>query len=114
GPQDVAYQADVVFTLRTSIADGKLVFIGVTGEITDQVNPDLRVPEGAVVQINLVNDDGAIHDIAVPEFNVKSDNITGKGAATAVVFRATKSRSEERRVGKECRSRRVPEHYRKK
>ncbi len=91
GPQDVAYQADVVFTLRTSIADGKLVFIGVTGEITDQVNPDLRVPEGAVVQINLVNDDGAIHDIAVPEFNVKSDNITGKGAATAVVFRATKS-----------------------
>lgn len=91
GPQDVAYQADVVFTLRTSIADGKLVFVGVTGNITDQVNPDLRVPEGAVVQINLVNDDGAIHDIAVPEFNVKSDNITGKGSATAVVFRATKS-----------------------
>lgn len=91
GPQDVAYQADVVFSLRTSISDGKLVFIGTAGEITGKVNPDLHVPENAVVQINLVNDDGAIHDIAVPEFNVKSDTITGKGAATAVVFRATKS-----------------------
>lgn len=89
-PQDVAYQADVVISLRTSIADGKLVFIGTAGAISGQVNPELRVPEGAVVQINLVNDDGAVHDIAVPEFNVKSDTITGKGAATAVVFRATR------------------------
>ena len=89
-PQDVTYQADVVYSLRTSISDGKLVFIGLTGAITGQVNPDLHVPENAVVQINLVNDDGAIHDIAVPEFNVKSDNIMGKGSATAVVFRATK------------------------
>ncbi len=90
-PQDVAYQADVIYTLRTSISDGKLVYIGVTGPIMDQVNPDLHVPEGAVVQINVVNDDGAIHDIAVPEFDVKSDEIMGKGAATSVVFRATKS-----------------------
>src|SRR5690606_18387322 len=72
-------------------SDGKLVYIGVTGPIMDQVNPDLHVPEGAVVQINVVNDDGAIHDIAVPEFDVKSDEIMGKGAATSVVFRATKS-----------------------
>lgn len=90
GAQDVAYLADVTYTLRTSISDGKLVFIGVTGAIIDQINPDLHVPENAVVQINLVNDDGAIHDIAVPEFNVKSDQIVGKGAATAVVFRAVK------------------------
>lgn len=33
--QDVAYQADVVYSLRTSISDGKLVFIGLTGSITD-------------------------------------------------------------------------------
>ena len=90
-PQDVAYVADITYTLRTSISDGKLVFVGVTGPITDEVNPDLHVPEGAVVQINLINDDGAIHDIAIPEFDVKSDEIMGKGAATAVVFRATKS-----------------------
>src|SRR5690606_22156061 len=31
------------------------------------------------------------HDIAMPEFDVQSDEIMGKGAATAVVVRATKS-----------------------
>src|SRR5690554_290255 len=85
----ISYTPDVTFTLRTAIADGKLVFIGETGQIAEQVNPDLKVPVNAVVQINLVNGDGAIHDIAVPKFNAKSDNITGKGAATAIVFRAT-------------------------
>lgn len=88
---EVAYLADVTFTLRTEIAEGKLVFVGDTGAIKDQVNPDLRVPEGAVVQINLVNNDGAIHDIAIPEFNAQSDQVVGKGAATVIVFRARKN-----------------------
>lgn len=91
GSQDVTYKPDVTFTLRTAIADGKLVFIGNKGEISDQINPDLRVPEGAVVQINLINDDGATHDIAVPDFKAQSDHISGKGAATAIVFRASKN-----------------------
>ncbi|QIB53265.1 nitrite reductase, copper-containing [Pseudomonas sp. OIL-1] len=51
----------------------------------------MRVPEGAVVQVNVVNGDGAIHDFAIPDFSVKSDQIGGKGSATAVVFRASKS-----------------------
>lgn len=91
GDQGVTHMPDVTFTLRTSISGGKLVFIGDRGAITDQVNPDLKVPEGAVVQINLVNDDGATHDIAVPEFGSHSDQISGKGAATAIVFRAKKN-----------------------
>jgi nitrite reductase (NO-forming) len=91
GSSSVTYTPDVTFTLRTNIANGKLVFIGDAGAIKGKVNPDLQVPEGAVVQINLVNDDGAVHDIAVPDFNAKSDQITGKGAATAIVFRANKN-----------------------
>ncbi len=87
----VTYQPTVTFTLRTEIAEGKLVFVGDAGAIAGQVNPDLQVPENAVVQINLVNADGAIHDIAIPEFGAKSDQITGKGAATAIVFRANKN-----------------------
>ncbi len=90
-PGNVTYRPDVTFTLRTSIADGKLVYIGDTGVIKDQINPDLHVPENSVVQINVINGDGAIHDIAVPEFGVKSDQFTGKGSSTAVVFRVNGS-----------------------
>ncbi len=88
---DVTYVPDVVFTLRTDIADGKLVFVSEAGPTKGQVNPEMRVPEGTVVQVNIVNGDGAIHDFAIPEFNLKSDQIGGKGSATAVVFRASKS-----------------------
>ncbi|MFT0533477.1 copper-containing nitrite reductase [Castellaniella hirudinis] len=91
GSQDVSYKPDVTFTLRTAIADGKLVFVGDRGDIQGKVNPDLKVPEGAVVQINLVNGDGATHDIAVPDFKAQSDHISGKNAATAIVFRAAKN-----------------------
>jgi nitrite reductase (NO-forming) len=87
----VTYRPDVTFTLRTDIAEGELVFIGETGAIAGKINPDLKVPTGAVVQINLVNGDGAIHDVAIPEFGAKSDSITAKGAATAMVFRATRA-----------------------
>lgn len=83
----ITYRPDVTFTLHTDIAEGKLVFAGETGAI----NPDLKVPAGAVVQINLINGDGAVHDIAIPEFGAKSDSITAKGAATAMVFRATRT-----------------------
>lgn len=88
--QDVKPRPDVRFTLRTDIADGQLVYISESGPTKGQVNPDLRVPENAVVQISIVNGDGAIHDIAVPEFGAQSEQIIGKGAATAIVFRANK------------------------
>ncbi|QAA95522.1 nitrite reductase, copper-containing [Pollutimonas thiosulfatoxidans] len=86
----VTYTPDITFTLRTAIAEGKLVFMGDAGTIAGQVNPDLKVPANAVVQINVINGDGAIHDIAVPEFSAKSDTFTGKGSSTAIVFRANK------------------------
>jgi nitrite reductase (NO-forming) len=91
GSQDVTYKPDITFTLRTAIAEGKMVFMGDKGELEGQVNPDLKVPEGAVVQINLINGDGAVHDIAVPEFKAHSDQLSGKNAATAIVFRASKN-----------------------
>ena len=86
-----AYRPDISFTLRTDIAGGKLVYVGDTGAIEGEVNPDLHVPENAVVQINVINGDGAIHDIAVPEFGAKSDEFTGRGSSTAIVFRANKN-----------------------
>ncbi len=87
---DVKPVPDVTFTLRTEIGEGKLVFVGAAGSIKDQVNPDLRVASGQVVQISIVNGDGAVHDIAVPDYGAQSDQIAGVGAATTIVFRATR------------------------
>lgn len=88
---EVSYIPDITYTLRTDIADGKLVYVSEAGPTKGQINPDLKVPEGAVVQINVVNGDGALHDLAVPGFDAKSDEISGKGAATAIVFKANKT-----------------------
>src|SRR3546814_5219606 len=66
---DVTPVADVSFTLRTEISEGRLVFVGDAGAIKGQVNPELKVPEGSVVAITVINGDGAMHDVAVPEFN---------------------------------------------
>mgnify|MGYP002336086734 CR=1 FL=1 len=92
-PSPAAYTPDVTFTLKTAIADGKLVYIGQGGGIDGVVNPTLRVAPNAVVQVTLVNGDGAQHDIVAPDFNAKSDIVTKVGASTALVFRATKTGS---------------------
>lgn len=84
------YTPDVTFTLRTAIAEGKLTFVGVGGDIDGVVNPTLEVPVGAVVQITLVNGDGALHDIVVPDFGAASERIVGQGSSTTIVFRADK------------------------
>ena len=86
----VKYRPDVTFTLRTDIADGKLVFVGENGAIKGKVNPQLAVTEGAIVQINLVNGDGATHDISVPDFKASSNQLNTKGASTTIVFKADK------------------------
>src|SRR6478735_11358581 len=49
------------FTLRTGVAGGKMVYIGKGGAIDGLINPDLIVHEGDIVQITLINGEGAEH-----------------------------------------------------
>src|SRR5690348_13670382 len=60
----------VTYTLRTGIANGKMVYIGRGGDIDGKVNPTLTVHEGDVVQITVLNGEGAEHDIVVPDLHV--------------------------------------------
>jgi nitrite reductase (NO-forming) len=85
------YTPTVRFRLRTELAEGKMAFVGVGGEIEGVVNPTLRVAEGAVVQIGLVNGDGVEHDVVFPDFKAASDKVNRKGASSVTVFRADKS-----------------------
>jgi nitrite reductase (NO-forming) len=83
--------APTVFTLRTGVAEGRMVYLGVGGDINAAVNPKLIVHEGETVQINLVNGEGAEHDIVVDQDGVRSSRVIGKGAGSAVTFTATKT-----------------------
>ena len=86
-----AYIADARYTLRSGIADGRMVYIGVGGAIDGKVNPVLTAAEGQVVQLTLINGEGAEHDIVFPDQDARSPRVTGKGASTTIAFRATKS-----------------------
>jgi nitrite reductase (NO-forming) len=82
------YTPTVRFRLRTELAEGKMAFVGVGGDIEGVVNPTLRVAEGDVVQVGLVNGDGVEHDITFPEFKAATDRVNRKGASSVTVFRA--------------------------
>lgn len=83
-------QAPVVFTLHSGVAQGKMVFIGVGGDVNGQVNPTLMVHEGETVQINLINGEGAEHDIVIDQYAARSERVVGKGASTTFAFLADK------------------------
>ncbi len=88
---DIGYVADAKYTLRSGIAEGRMVYIGVGGAIDGKVNPVLTAVEGQVVQLTLINGEGAEHDVVFPDQDAKSPRVTGKGASTTIAFRTAKS-----------------------
>jgi nitrite reductase (NO-forming) len=87
----IGYIPDARYTLRSGIAEGRMVYIGVGGSIDGKVNPVLTAVEGQVVQLTLINGEGAEHDIVFPDQDARSPRVTGKGAGTTIAFRAAKS-----------------------
>jgi nitrite reductase (NO-forming) len=87
------YVPGLRYTLRSGIAEGRMVYIGVGGAIEGQVNPVLSAAEGQVVQITLLNGEGAEHDIAFADqgATAKSPRISGKGASTNIAFIPSKA-----------------------
>ena len=88
----VSYHNATIFTLRTGIADGRMVYIGVGGDIDRKVNPTLMVHEGELVQINLINGEGAEHDIVLDQYAARSSIVVGKNASSTFSFLANKLR----------------------
>jgi len=88
GAMSARVAANVTYTLRTGIAQGKMVYIGKGGTIDGQVNPTLTAHEGDIVQITLINGEGAEHDIMLPDLRVVSQRVVAPGASSVVSFRA--------------------------
>src|SRR6185437_8226394 len=88
-----SYLPGLRYTLRSGIAEGRMVFIGVGGTIDGQVNPVLSAAEGQVVQVTLINGEGAEHDIVFTDQGPggSSPHIVGKGASTNIAFVASKA-----------------------
>lgn len=91
GRPSVGYVPDARYTLRTGIAEGRMVYIGVGGAIDGKVNPLLTAIEGQAVQLTIINGEGAEHDIVFPDQDTRSPRITGRGASTTIAFRAARA-----------------------
>jgi nitrite reductase (NO-forming) len=79
-------QPDVEFTLKTFAKGGRLGYLGVGGSIDQVENPDLVVPQGAVVRIVLINGDGMPHDLYLPDFDAATSRVSKIGEQTEIVF----------------------------
>ncbi|MFN8488687.1 MAG: copper-containing nitrite reductase [Caldilineaceae bacterium] len=85
------YTPNVQYELHTNIGHEGMTYVGVGGAIDGKINPQLNAKPGDVVQITLVNGDGAEHDVSFPDFNTTSSHVTGLGASTVIVFKVDKT-----------------------
>jgi len=85
-PPEASVNVDADFTLKTAAENGKLLYIGVGGEIDGVINPDLVVGSGDVVHITLMDGDGMPHDLFLPDWDIKTDYVVKIGDETEIVF----------------------------
>ena len=90
-PHAMPDMPDVRYTLRTGISEGRMVFLGVGGAIDRKVDPVLSAAQGQIVEVTLINGEGAEHDLVLPDQNVHSARVVGKGASTTVAFLVNKT-----------------------
>jgi len=90
-PAKAQVDFDVAFTLKTTLIDGRMVFLGVGGEIDGVTNPELIAQPGDKVRVTLINADGMSHDFAIPDLNAQTTLVTAKGQTTDVVFETSDS-----------------------
>ena len=83
------------YTLRSGVANGRMVFIGIGGSIDGAIDPQLDAAAGETVQITLINGEGMQHniDVDLPGGAVRSQRVNGVGASTTISFVAPASGS---------------------
>jgi nitrite reductase (NO-forming) len=81
--------ADQEYALVTAMRDGRMVYVGVGGEIDGLVNPELVVHAGTRLRVILHNGDGMAHDFSIGELGITTPLISAEGSTAEVVFAVT-------------------------
>jgi nitrite reductase (NO-forming) len=77
----------VSYTLRTNVGGTPVMsFVGVGGVINSMVNPTLTAEVGDRIQITIIDGDGSMHDLVIPDLNIHTEHLTAKDAQTVVEF----------------------------
>ena len=76
----------VEYHLESGMQDGKMIFLGVGGDIDGKANPDLKANPGDTVKLTLTSGEGAQHNFVIDEFNAKSPDVLGQGNSVTVEF----------------------------
>jgi nitrite reductase (NO-forming) len=86
GPSEAISSTPIEFMLQTNVVDGRMVYVGVGGDIDGVVNPDLVVQPGLSVRVTLLNGDGIPHDLYFPDFKAKTPLVSSKGRTAELNF----------------------------
>lgn len=89
-PDPKTNQVTVEYTLMTGGDTGQLVFVGVGGDIDGVINPTLTANPGDVVKITLINADNMLHDLAIDEFGVQTEQFATLDEQDSITFTADK------------------------
>jgi hypothetical protein len=75
----------VEYSLTTAMADGMMVYVGV-GANRRRPQPCAERKCRRHREGHFSSGDGTEHDISLPDFNVMSEHVVGKGSSTTVTF----------------------------
>jgi nitrite reductase (NO-forming) len=90
-PAKAQAEFDAQFVLKTAMEGGRMVFLGVGGEIDGLINPDLRVQPGDTIYLTLLNGDGMAHDLAIDDLGVKTALIISESDSVHTVFEVSEA-----------------------
>ena len=81
--------ADKTFTLKTEFANGRMAYVGVGGDIDGLVNPNLVARSGEIVRVIVVNGDGMMHNLVVPDLDTATPLLMTIGDSAELLLTET-------------------------
>lgn len=85
---DLVLMVNSVFVLTVVEEGGRLAYLGVSPNIEDQLNPDLVVKQGEIVELVLLNTSNQDVDISLLGYDLSSPVLPYEGMGASMIFDA--------------------------